>query len=72
VHTAVPANAEQLVTARAAPSGFWVVGLGFAPVGQLEGAGWREGKGVGIGMLLYVEHPNCIRESSTDDPSKHQ
>jgi len=53
-------------------SGFWVVGLVFAPVGQLEGAGWREGKGVGIGMLLYVEHPNCIRESSTDDPSKHQ
>jgi hypothetical protein len=32
-----------------------MVGLGFAPVGQLDGADWREGKGVGMEMLLYVE-----------------
>jgi hypothetical protein len=36
-------------------SGFRVVGLGFAPVGQLDGEAWREGKGVGMEMLLYVE-----------------
>ena len=29
-----------------------MVGLGFTPLVQLEGAGWREGKGVGIGVLL--------------------
>ena len=53
VHAAVPADAEQLVTARAAPVRVReVVGLVFAPSVQLVGAAWREGKGVGIGVLL--------------------
>ena len=38
-------------------SGFRVLGLGFALVDQLDGAAWREGKGVGIGELLYAMEP---------------
>ncbi len=48
VHAAVPADAEQLVTARAAPFRVEGGGLGL-------GAAWREGKGVGMKKLLYVE-----------------
>jgi hypothetical protein len=33
----------------------WVVGLVFAAPDQLVGAAWRGWKGVGIGVLLYVE-----------------
>jgi hypothetical protein len=33
-------------------SEFKVVGLVFAAPDQLVGAAWREGKGVGIGVLL--------------------
>ena len=45
VHAAVPANAEQLVTARATP--FWVrgVGLGFRAGGPARGCGLARGEG---------------------------
>jgi len=33
-----------------------VVGLVVAAPDQLVGAAWREGKGVGMEVLLYVEH----------------
>jgi hypothetical protein len=36
-------------------SGFRVVGLVVAAPDQLVGAAWREGKGVGMEVLLYVE-----------------
>jgi hypothetical protein len=36
-------------------SEFEVVGLVFATPDQLVGAAWREGKGVGMEVLLYVE-----------------
>jgi hypothetical protein len=33
-----------------------VVGLDVAAPDQVVGAAWREGKGVGMELLLYVEH----------------
>ncbi|MFN7167955.1 MAG: hypothetical protein ACK4NV_12955 [Pannonibacter sp.] len=55
VHAAVPADASSFSQRVQRHSELWVLGLVVATPEQLVGAAWREGKGVGMEVLLYVE-----------------